>query len=287
MTNVPYLRPVRSLRRERAVTRALLLLPPTLWAIAIVVPIVYLLLISVRTTAEYRLAPLALPAEPHWDNYVRAWVDGNLGQAYLNNIIITVVGVAAVVLFGSMAGYAIARSRRRVGKAVYLLFIAGIVVPVQLGLPALFKIWASLGLVDTLPGAILVHIGSSLPFAVFLYSGFVLSVPAELEESGRVDGAGDLRVFFSIVFPLLRPVTATIVILTSIGVWNDLLVSLFFLPSSENYTLARATIGFLGAYTSDVPVVFACAVLTVVPIIALFVALQRYFVSGLTQGALK
>lgn len=263
------------------------LLPAIVWAIAILVPILFLLFISVRTTAAYGAAPLAFPETFEISNYIAAWNQGAIPIAFLNTIIITAASIIGVVLLASMAAYGIARWRGRGGGGFYVYFVLGLIVPFQLGLPLLFKLFAGAGLTDTLPGVIVVQIGAGLPLAVFLYTGFLRSVPLELEEAAHIDGAGDLRTFVSIVFPLLRPVTATVVILTAITVWNDLIVSLFFLSTPGNQTLPLATIGFRSLISNNQPVIFACAVITVLPIIVLFIVLQRFFISGLTQGALR
>lgn len=272
-------------RRTSTISRRIV--PAAVWAAGIAVPLVFLVLISLKTQQQYAVDPLGLPNPLHIENFQVAWTSGNLGPAFINTLVITVGSVLGVVIFAALASYSISRWTGRLGSRAYIYFALGLIVPFQLGLPTLFKMWAGLGLVNTLGGVILIQIGAGLPFAVFLYSGFLRTVPLELEEAARVDGAGDIRTFVSIVFPLLRPVTATVVILTSIGVWNDLIVSLFFLQTSDRATLPKATIGFFSAFNSNLPVVFACAVLTVIPIVVLFVALQRFFLSGFAAGALR
>jgi raffinose/stachyose/melibiose transport system permease protein len=272
---------------SRRVGSALRLLPAIVWAALILLPLAFLVFISLRTAQAYAKSPLDIPRSLDLQNYVDAWSQGTVPTAFLNNIIVTAATVVGVVVLSSIAGYGIVRWRGRAGSRFYVFFVLGLIVPFQLGLPILFKMWAQLGLVDSLPGIILVQIGASLPLAVFLYAGFLRSVPLELEEAARIDGAGDLRTFVSVVFPLLRPATATVVILTAITVWNDLVVSLFFLSTPTNQTLPLTIIGFVSIVSSNQPLIFACAVITVLPIIVLFVVLQRFFMSGLTTGALR
>lgn len=277
--------------RSRAKTRQLVdfaqLLPAIIWAVIILVPLVFLVFISLRSSAAYGAHPLAFPESFEISNYVAAWNQGTIPTAYLNNIIVTSASVVGVVLLASPAAYGIARWSGRGGGRLYVYFVLGLIVPFQLGLPLLFKLFATASLTDSLPGVIIVQIGAGLPLAVFLFAGFLRTVPLELEEAARIDGAGDLRIFVSIVFPLLRPVTATVVILTAITVWNDLIVSLFFLSTPGNQTLPLATVAFRSVISNNQPLIFACAVLTVLPIIVMFVVLQRFFMSGLTQGALR
>lgn len=272
---------------HRRSTTALRLLFPTLWAAGIVIPLGYMLLGSFRTRAEYVVDPRGWPITFRIENYASAWTDLDLGQAFLNNLIITAVTVVAVIMLGSLAAYGIARWRGRFGRIGYAFFALGLIIPFQLGLPTLYKLWAQAGLVDTLLGVILIHVATSLPLAVFLYAGFLLVVPLELEEAARVDGARNLRIYWSVVFPLLTPVHATVTILTCIGVWNDLLISLFFLQSTDRMTPSRSMLSLMSQYSNDVPVIYASAVLVVAPVLILFFVLQRYFIAGITSGALK
>lgn len=287
-TSAPVVR--RSARVRGAARRTgeiLRLLPAMVWALIILIPIVFLVFISLRTAQAFAADPLGVPTSLDLGNYVDAWSQGTIPSAFVNNIIVTVISVLGVVVLSSLAAYAIVRWTGRAGGRFYIFFVLGLIVPFQLGLPILFKLWAQLGLVDSLPGVILVQIGAGLPLAVFLYAGLLRSIPLELEEAARIDGAGDVRIFVSVVFPLLRPATATVVILTAISVWNDLVVSLFFLSTPTNQTLPLTVVGFVSIVSSNQPLIFACAVITVLPIIVLFVFLQRFFMSGLTAGALR
>lgn len=253
----------------------------------ILVPSFYMVSNSLRSRAEYAADPLGLPLAPTIDNYVKAWERGALAPAFVNTTVITIGSIIGLVVVGSLAAYAIVRWRGRSGNRIYLYFVMGLIIPFQIGIPVLYRVWAQLGLIDSLFGIVLLHIGSSLPLTIFLFAGFLLSVPLELEESARVDGASEFRVFWQIVFPLLRPVTATVVILNGLGIWNDLILSLFFLQSEETFTLTRATVLFQAEDNIDQPALFAFGVMTVLPVVLLFVIFQRYFMSGLTQGALR
>ncbi|GAA1661428.1 carbohydrate ABC transporter permease [Microbacterium lacus] len=268
-------------------TSILRLLPALVWAIVILIPLGYMLMISLSTRAHYAQSPTVLQWPPVLDNYVSAWQQGSLPQAFVNNTVVTAAAVLLVVLLGSAAAYGIIRWRGRLKGPVYGYFALGLIVPFQLGLPMLFQLWAQWGLADSLVGVTIVHVGAGLPFAVFVFSGFLLTVPRELEEAAMLDGASTLRVFVSVVLPLLKPATATVVVFTAIGVWNDLLISLFFLQSPGNLTLSRTALAFQSTYNSDVPLIFAAAILIVIPVVLVFVILQRSILSGLTQGALR
>ncbi|TFC50491.1 carbohydrate ABC transporter permease [Cryobacterium sp. TmT2-59] len=263
------------------------MIPAIIWAVLILVPLAYLFIIPFRTQQEYSANPLGIPAGLNFENYATAWNQGQLGTAFANTMAVTAVSVAAIIALSSAAAYALSRWRGRAGSRLFTVFALGLIVPFQLGLPTLYKMWAGAGLVDNLPGVILIQIGAGIPLAVFLYYGFLSGVPRELEEAAKIDGASDLRVFTSLVFPLLKPATATVAILSTITVWNDLIVSLYFLQSKANQTLPKATIGFQSTFNNDVPVFFACAVLSLVPVLIAFIALQKFVLSGLTAGALR
>lgn len=274
-----------STREDRA--RTLLTAPAVVWTAMILIPLSFLVIIALRTQQDYARNPLGLPGALNLENFRIAWVEGNLTIAFLNTVVITTVSVAGVVVLGSLAAYAISRSVGRGGSSFYLYFVAGLIVPFQLGLPTLYRMWVELGLVNSIPGVVLIHIGANVPLAVFLYSGFLRSVPRELDEAAHIDGAGEVRTFRSVIFPLLRPVTATVTILTCIGVWNDLLISMFFLQRPSSYTLPRTAFAFMGMYQQNLPVIFAIATLSVIPMLVLFLSLQRFFLGGLAGGALK
>ena len=274
-------------RNSTRVFEGLRFIVPTVWAILIIVPLLSMVSIALKSSTDYTKNPIGIPQPFVWANFAKVWTQGDLPSAFLNNLIITIVAVAIVVLVGSLASYGLTRWIGRTGRVAYMYFILGLIVPFQLGLPSLYKIWVNLGWVDSLGGVVLVHIGAALPLAIFLFSGFLLSVPLELEEAASIDGAGDIRTFFSIVFPLLRPITATVSILTGIAVWNDLIVSLFFLQSPENLTLPRVLVGYSGLFGTNVPLLFSSAIISIAPIVVGFIVLQRFFVAGLTSGALR
>jgi raffinose/stachyose/melibiose transport system permease protein len=157
----------------------------------------------------------------------------------------------------------------------------------QLGLVPLYRAWQWLGLINSREGVVLIEIGALLPLTIFLYTGFIKTVPRELDEAAAIDGAGQFRTFWTIVFPLLHPVTATVAIVTSLVIWNDFLIPLLFLQQRDLQTIPLAIYGFVGEYSQSWNLIFASIVVSSVPIIALFLILQRFFIKGLTGGALK
>ncbi len=258
-----------------------------IWTLVIVVPMLAVFSVAVKTRLELLSNPLGWPQQFHWENFVNAWQQANLGQAFLNSIIITVSSVIGIILIGAAAAYPLARRSGKSYNIIYLYFFAGIILPGQFGLFALYREWTTFNLVNTLPGVILCAIGGAMPFVIFLYTGFIKTVPRELEEAAKLDGAGPFRAFWTIVFPLLKPATATVIITSGLGVWNDLFTALVFLQDQDKQTLPLAIYSFVGQYGNDWTLLLASIIMASIPVIAVFLFLQRYFVQGLSGGALR
>jgi raffinose/stachyose/melibiose transport system permease protein len=267
--------------------RVTALAPIAVWTLLLLLPLVTAISIALKTRFDLLERPLGIPQPFAWNNIKTAWDQASLGTALINSLLITSGAVLGLVVFGSLAAYPLARRVGRWPQGIYTYFILGLIVPLQLGLIPLYRTWNWLGLVDTHLGVILIQIGASLPLVIFLYTGFIKTVPCELEEAAAIDGAGQWRIFWTIVFPLLRPVTATVIILTSLVIWNDFLIALLFLQSPDLQTVPLAIYGFVGQYSQSWNLIFASIFVSSLPIIAVFLVLQRSFIKGLTGGALK
>ncbi|MCU1481844.1 MAG: maltose transport protein AmyC [Subtercola sp.] len=230
---------------------------------------------------------LGLPAQPTFDSYVQAWQgngNGTLGAALINSIVISAGSVICLIVFGSVAAYVLARRGGRFAGVLYALFVLGIILPYQLGVVPLYSVFRTFGLVGNYAGMILLYTGLLMPFSVFLYTGFIRALPRDYEEAASVDGATPVRTFIRIVFPLLRPITATVGILTGLIVWNDFFTQLVFLGGSGNETLPVAVYSAVGAYATQWGVVFAAVVIAVIPILLVFFFAQRNLIQGFTGG---
>ncbi len=172
-------------------------------------------------------------------------------------------------------------------QRIYIYFVAGLIVPLQLGLFPLYKEMHDLQLINTYYGVILLYIAVNLPFVIFLYTSFIKTVPRELEEAALLDGAGPMQIFWLIVFPLLTPVTATVAITSALSTWNDFFIPLIFLQRDGMQTLPLAIFNFVGQYNNNWPLIFASVIISSLPLIVLFLVLQRYFIKGITAGALR
>src|SRR3954469_1820573 len=256
-------------------------------AVVFCVPFYLLIAIALQTTAQTFDTPLSFPASPHWGNFSEAWNTGGqngLGTALVSSLIITVSSVVGLIVLGSLGAYAIARHRGRLGGVVYVLFVVGIILPFQLAIIPLFVAMSHVGLVGNYAGMIVLNIGLLMPLTVFLYTGFIRALPRDYEEAARVDGAGVLQAYIRIVFPLLRPITGTVAVLTGIIVWNEFFVALVFLSGSHYQTLTVAIYSFANGFVARWNLVFAGVAIAIAPILVFYLFAQRQLIRGFSGG---
>ncbi|HYH04540.1 MAG TPA: carbohydrate ABC transporter permease [Bacillota bacterium] len=258
-------------------------------ALLVMYPLFLVLINSFKTYAEVMSDVVALPRQGlHWDNYLKVIKLMDYPQLFLNTLLITGLGVAGVVLFSAMAGYKLSRTKTRYSWVVFLLCAGAIIIPFQTIMITLVKVAKILGLLNSLHGTAIIYWGLACPFAIFLYHGFVKTIPVELEECAILDGCSEFRVFFQIIFPLLTPVTVTIIIMDTMWFWNDFLFPLLVLGSnSEQGTLQLAAYQFFGMYKSEWHLAMASVILIITPVVLLFVILQKYIIKGMVAGAIK
>jgi raffinose/stachyose/melibiose transport system permease protein len=252
-------------------------------AIMFFIPIYVLVNLAVRQPGD-PATPLAWPTAITFDNFIDAWVQGNLGNALANSAVITVLSVVILVTLSALAAYPLARSTRRWSRLTFAIFMLGLILPFQLGMIPLYTTMRDLGLLGSVWSLVIYYVGLQIPFSIFLYTGFLRGLPVEYEEAAAVDGAGLMSTFGRIVFPLLRPVTGTVVILNVIIVWNDFFTPLLYLSGSGVQTVPVALFSFVGQYTSQWNLVFAGLVISITPILAVYFALQRTVIKGFASG---
>ncbi len=253
-------------------------------AVGFLFPVYALVTLSLKTDRQVAEEPLAPPTSPTFDNFSDAWQRASLGSALLNSTVITVLSLLALVALGSFAAYFLARCATGLGYRLYVLFLLGIVLPFQLGMIPLFKLFDSMGLLGTYQVLIVFYTGIQLPFTVFLYTGFIRALPSDYANAALIDGANHVQAFTRVVFPLLRPVTGTVLILNAVFVWNDFFTPLLYLGGSARETVPVRVFAFVGQYVSDHGLVFAGLVLAALPVVAAFLVLQRYVISGFASG---
>ncbi|MCD9025421.1 carbohydrate ABC transporter permease [Cohnella silvisoli] len=259
-----------------------------LLAVLFIIPIYYLVVTTFKSPDEATLHPMALPFHFTISNYTEAWKAMNYPRVFMNTAIITVASVTGIILFSAMAAYSLARRTHVVNRAIFYFFLAGMMVPFQMGLVSLFKLVNSLGIMNTLLAVICVNIGGGCIVAIFLFKSFISSsVPIELEEAAYIDGCSEQRTFWLIAFPLLMPVTATVAIITTLNVWNDFLNPLLFLQSRENNVILLEVYRNIGQFSVDWTSLFPMLLLGVAPLMTFYLIMQRYVIKGVAAGALK
>ncbi|NOX61306.1 MAG: carbohydrate ABC transporter permease [Chloroflexi bacterium] len=256
-----------------------------LWSVFILIPLYIMVMTALKTPVDLAANPFGLPHELTWGNFAKAWQDANLARAIRNSFILTASSIFLIVILGAMAAYPLAR--RTHWTAVTYYFLAAIMAPFQLAMLPLYRLMKALHLINTYHGIILIYVAISLPMAVFLYTGFIKGINTELEEAALVDGAGPFRMFWQVIFPLLKPVTSTVVIMNVLSLWNDFFIVLLYLPRQEMRTLQLAIFTFVGQYNRDYTLIMAAVILSIAPMIMLFLLLQKQFVAGIAGGAVK
>jgi raffinose/stachyose/melibiose transport system permease protein len=228
-----------------------------------------------------------LPKQLYLENFMNAWVNAKLGRAFKNNILITVTVVVIVILVGSFAAYPLARYKTKINNFVYTLSISCLIVPPLTILVPLYKLIVNTTGTSTYPGIVLPHVAFQLPITIFLYTGFISSISRELDEAALIDGSSRFGIFFRIIMPLLKPITSSVIIMVGVSIWNDYTFSVFFLQKPTMYTLTVSLSQFFSQYSNNLSWVAAGCMLSAIPMAILYFSLQKYFVKGLSAGAVK
>ena len=247
-------------------------------------PVYVLVNLSLKTPHEIAGGGVGLPSHAETVNYSQAWSGAHLGAAMVNSTIITVTSLLCLIIIGSTAAYYLARTQSHLSYGMYLLFLLGIVLPFQLALVPLYRFMKDTGLLGSYTSMVLFYTGLQIPFTIFLYSGFLRALPREYGEAALVDGASHWQSFTRVTFPLLRPVTGTVIILNAVFVWNDFLTPLIYLGGTPNETLPVVVYQFVGQYVSNWGYIFAAVVMASLPILVVFLLLQRYVIRGFASG---
>lgn len=221
----------------------------------------------------------------YWGNFVTAIDQGNILRAILNSAIVTSVATVLVCLLGAMAAYPLARRQTRLNRSLMFMIVGALMIPPLSILVPLYTLMTQLHAVNTIWGIVLIMVTGQLPLSIFLYAAFLRTIPFALEEAATVDGANTIQVLFYIVFPLLKPVTATVVIISGVFVWNEYQLSLYMLTTSDTRTIAPAISSFFSQYSSNLGAGAAASILGMLPILLVYLFLQKYFIKGMVAGS--
>ncbi len=256
------------------------------WSVLVLVPFVWALVASTKTSREIFGSPWSLPDSPQWDNFAGAW-DAGVGDYLVNSLVVVTGGVALTMLLGSMAAYVLARYDFWGNRFVYYLFAAGMMFPVFLAIVPLFFVVQNLGMLSTYHGLILVYVAYSLPFTVFFMHAFFRTLPTEVAEAAFIDGASHTQVFFRVMLPMARPGLLSIGIFNVLGQWNQFVLPAFLSPEKPVLAQGIATLLATERYRGDWGVLFAALAVAMVPIVVVYLVFYRQVQAGLTSGTLK
>ncbi|MBQ1017457.1 carbohydrate ABC transporter permease [Micromonospora sp. D93] len=260
------------------------------WAVIVIVPILWTFLAAFKNTSEIFSSPWTLPAELRWENFGRAWTKAHVGRYFLNSVIVVSCSTFLTMLLGSMAAYVLARYKFWGNRAVYFLFVSGLAFPVFLALVPLFFVVKNLGLLDTHTGVVLVYTAYSLPFTVFFLAAFFKTLPSSVAEAGMIDGCGHSRLFFKVMMPMAKPGLISVAIFNIIGQWAQYQLPLVLLSNAKDkwvLTQGIADISVNAGYEADWSGLFAALTIAILPMIIVYAVFQRQIQAGLTSGAVK
>jgi ABC-type glycerol-3-phosphate transport system permease component len=259
------------------------------WSFFTIFALSWIVLASFKTSREIFREPFKLPAEIQWENYVNAWNSVRLGDYFFNSVIIVAISLVILLAVSAPAAYALSRFKFRGVGILTTIYILGIGIPYPLLFIPLFGLLTALRVINTLPGLILVYVSLSIPFTVFLLTGFFATLPRELEEASLIDGCSNWQTFRLVMLPLAAPGLLTAAIFNGIGLWNEYQLALVFINNPDNRTLSLGLYAMQNAmqYTGDWPGLFAGVVIVMIPTIILFIILSERMISGITMGAVK
>ncbi|WP_019640679.1 carbohydrate ABC transporter permease [Paenibacillus fonticola] len=259
----------------------------SLFAIVSFFPLYVTVLNSFKTEKEMFSSILSLPSTLQIENYSQALQKTQLLSSLGNTVIVSVLGIAGILLFAAMAGYKLSRTPGKLSNFIFFLFIASMLVPFHSIMIPLVKTTKTLSLQGSIYGLAVIYIGLGVNMAIFLFHGFVKSIPRELEESASMDGCGQFRTFTTIILPLLLPITVTVGILKFLWIWNDFLLPLLMIQDTNDYTLILSTNKLFGEYTKEWSLILAALVLTAIPVVIIYAIFQKFIVAGIAEGAVK
>jgi N-acetylglucosamine transport system permease protein len=257
------------------------------WAVIVIYPFLWMIYSSFKTEQEIARTPFALPSALQWDNFARAWTSANIDSFVLNTLIVMSMSLTGTIIVSAMAAYVLSRFEFPGNRLLFLLFTAGLMFPMFLGLVPLYFLMSDLHLRDTYWGLALVYIAYSLPFTIFFLIGFFKTLPGEVAEASIMDGASQIQTFFKVMLPMAKPGLIAMAIFNFLGQWNQFLLPLVLMPSKPLISQGLNYLSIQQGYQSDYGALFAAMTITMVPTLAIYILFQRRLESGLTAGALK
>jgi raffinose/stachyose/melibiose transport system permease protein len=277
-----------SMKSQERFTNAVLYLILVTMAVIWLAPVLVIVLTAVRSMGDLiENGVFAWPEQFVFANFGRAWNIGNFSIYFRNSLLVVIMKVPLGIVIASLAAYPLAKMRFRLNNVIFIFFLVGLAIPVHVTLTPLLVMMKQLGIQGTLLALIPPYVVFGLPFQIFVMRGFFRTVPSELLEAARLDGASELGIFWRILMPLSVPALATLFIIDALATWNELLIALVLISATESRTVPAGLLQFQGQFSSQYTQLMAGVLISITPIVLLYVFLQRYMVAGLTAGALK
>ena len=260
-----------------------------LWSVIVIGPMLWTLMTSFKTTREIFSSPFSLPSALNLQNYVNAWTTAGIGKYFVNTVVVVGTALVIVMVLGAMCAYVLARFEFPGSKAIYYLMLAGLTFPIFLAIVPLFFTLRNLGLLNTLPGLSLTYVAFALPFTVFFLFAFFKTLPYEISEAAALDGAGEWATFFMVMLPMARNGFASVAIFNFLGLWNQFLIPVAINTNVDNYVLSQGMAAFASqaGYAVDFGALFAAVVITVTPVLIVYIIFQRQLQGSVSQGTMK
>lgn len=276
------------MKKKRILRQVIFTLLLCVGALATVIPFIYMISTAFKGQVYvFEIPPRLIPEKPTLQNFITAFSSNNFGRYFFNSTLVTVIAVLGILLMASMMAYALARYQFFGRKFLYALVVFFMTMPAMSLIVPQFILAHTFQLTDTLAGLIVMDIAQNLPFAVFLLKGFLEDVPKEIEEAAVIDGASPWAIYWHVILPLARPALATSAIIAFLGAWDEYVWASTITNTPTNRTLPVAIATFQGVHTTNWGLVFAASLIAIVPVLILFISLQKYFVKGMVAGAVK
>jgi len=257
------------------------------YALMILYPLYNMIISSFKSTREILTSPFALPSYISFENYVNVFFNRGFARYFINSLWITGVSIFCVVLLGSMAAYGISRFKFKGSTLIYMLFLSGIMLPLRAAVIPLFQIIRNMGLYDTPLAVIFIFIAMGLPSTVFILAGFMRTIPKSLLQAAQVDGCSELRMYAQIVMPIAMPSVSLVTIYNAVPIWNDFFFPLVFIRNDAIKTLPLGLTTFIGQFGTRWDLMFVGLTIAIIPVLILYLLMSKYFIKGMTAGALK
>ena len=263
------------------------LIVTVLLALLFAIPIYLIIINSFKTYGDIFSHSMQFPLRPTLENFANAWNRADYMKYFFNTLISTLIGLVAVVSVSALAAYKLSRTKTKLSSLLFAYFTISMLLPFEVIMLPLVSLLKNLGMLNNLPALGIVQASTHIAFSIFLYHGFIKSIPQQLDEAARIDGCGEIRLFLQIIFPLLKPITATVIILNTLNFWNSFLLPLLILTKEEVKTLPLFAYSFLGQYSSNYDMQLPAVIMTGLPLVIFYLLMQKNIIKGITASSIK